>query len=293
MMRVTVRSVARTVLRVAVLLATLAFVIVLFEKRLIYYPYRVLDATPGQLGLAHEELDLRAADGVRIHGWFLPVPESRFTVLLCHGNAGNISHRLDRVLLMRAHLRTDVLLFDYRGYGGSEGSPDEEGTYRDARAAYAWLRRKGVPPERVVLFGESLGAAVAVQLALDQPARALVLESAFASVPAMAREVFPFLPLAPFVRNRYDTLAKAPRLRLPLLVLHGERDRTVPLSQGRKVFDAAPGPKRFFLIAGADHNDSYVTGGEGYWRAWREFLNSLRPESANGPAGGADELPPR
>jgi fermentation-respiration switch protein FrsA (DUF1100 family) len=172
-----------------------------------------------------------------------------------------------------------VLLFDYRGYGRSEGSPDEEGTYRDARAAHRWLvEEKRVPRGRLVLFGESLGSAVALDLALSRPCRALVLESPFASVRAMARAVYPFLPLSALVRTRYENEAKAPRLRVPLLVLHGERDEIVPFAQGRRVFAAAPEPKRFYAIPGAGHNDTYLVGGDAYWDAVRDFLETLPPD---------------
>jgi len=265
----------RAVLRILVLLVIAGGLLLLFEKHLIYFPTRAHEVTPAGLGLASEEVELRAEDGVRLHGWFLPVKGSRLTVLVCHGNGGNVSHRLDRVLLMQSRLNVDTLLFDYRGYGKSEGSPDEQGTYRDARAAYRWLVAHGHGPERVVLFGESLGSAVALQLALEVEARALMLESPFASVPEMARAVYPFLPLWPFVRTRYDNVAKVARLRMPLLVLHGERDEVVPFAQGRRVFDKAPEPKRFFAIPGASHNDTYLVGGEAYWRALREFLEGL------------------
>ena len=214
----------RAVFRILVLLLIAGGLLLLLEKHLIYFPMRAHDVTPAGLGLAYEELALRTEDGVRLHGWFLPVEGSRWSVLVCHGNAGNVSHRLDRALLMQSRLKLDVLLFDYRGYGASEGSPDEEGTYSDARAAYLWLVARGVGPERVVLFGESLGSAVALQLAVEVEARALVLESPFASIPDLARAVYPFLPLWPFVRTRYDNVAKVGRLRMPLLVLHGERD---------------------------------------------------------------------
>jgi len=269
------RAAVRAVLRILVLLAVAGGLLLVFEKHLIYFPTRAHEVTPAGLGLASEEVELRAEDGVRLHGWFLPVKGSRLTVLVCHGNGGNVSHRLDRVLLMQSRLNVDTLLFDYRGYGESEGSPDEQGTYRDARAAYRWLVAHGHGPERVVLFGESLGSAVALQLALEVEARALVLESPFASVPEMARAVYPFLPLWPFVRTRYDNVAKVARLRMPLLVMHGERDEVVPFAQGRRVFDKAPEPKRFFAIPGASHNDTYVVGGEPYWRALREFLEGL------------------
>jgi fermentation-respiration switch protein FrsA (DUF1100 family) len=274
------RKIARAVLRILGLLAVVGALLLLFEKSLIYFPTSALEATPAGLGLAHEELSLRAEDGVRLHGWFLPVKDSRGSVLVCHGNAGNISHRLDRALLLQSRLRLDVLLFDYRGYGRSEGSPDEPGTYRDARAAYRWLREHGQPPERILIFGESLGSAVALDLAVSSAARALVLESPFTSIPDMARAVYPFLPVWPLVRTRYDNLAKIGRLRVPLLVLHGDRDNVVPFAQGRRLFEAAPEPKRFYAIPGASHNDTYIVGGEAYWRAIATFLESLG--AANG-----------
>ena len=269
------QAAVRAVFRILVLLLIAGGLLLLLEKHLIYFPMRAHDVTPAGLGLAYEELALRTEDGVRLHGWFLPVKGSRWSVLVCHGNAGNVSHRLDRALLMQSRLKLDVLLFDYRGYGASEGSPDEEGTYSDARAAYLWLVARGVGPERVLLFGESLGSAVALQLAVEVEARALVLESPFASIPEMARAVYPFLPLWPFVRTRYDNVAKVGRLRMPLLVLHGRRDEVVPFAQGRRVFDAAPEPKQFFAIPGAGHNDTYVVGGEAYWHALRDFLEAL------------------
>jgi fermentation-respiration switch protein FrsA (DUF1100 family) len=264
---------------VAVLVLGFVFLtvaVVLLEKRLIYFPFRTLDVTPGALGLRHDELRLVTEDGVSLHAWHLPVAGSRFTVLLCHGNGGNISHRLDRVLIMHAKLAVDVLLFDYRGYGRSEGSPDEAGTYRDARAAYRYLREeRGLAPDRIVLFGESLGAAVAINLALEREARALVLESPFTSIREMAREVYPFLPVGRFLRTRYDNLEKVPRLRVPTLVMHGERDGIVPFRLGRALFEAIPEPKRFYAIPGADHNDTYIVGGDDYWKAWAAFLASL------------------
>ena len=275
------RGAGRAALRIAVLLVVVSAIMLLFERKLIYFPQRSHDILPRDLGLAFEDLSLTAEDGVRIHAFYLPPPGvPRWTVLLAHGNAGNMSHRLDRTLLLQSKLDAAVLLFDYRGYGRSEGSPDEEGTYRDARAAHRFLvEEKRVRPDRLVLFGESLGSAVALDLALSRPCRALVLESPFASVPAMARAVYPFLPLWPLVRTRYDNEAKAPRLTVPLLVLHGDRDEVVPFAQGRRVFEAAPGPKRFFAIPRAGHNDTYLVGGEAYWRAVRDFLETLPPPS--------------
>jgi fermentation-respiration switch protein FrsA (DUF1100 family) len=269
------RSWAGSAVRLLLLLLALGALLLIFEKRLIYFPSRAHDATPGGLGLLAEEVRLTAEDGVAVHGWFLPVKGSRLTVILCHGNAGNISHRLDRALLLQLRASVDVLLFDYRGYGQSAGSPDEQGTYRDARAAYQWLRARGMAPSRIVAMGESLGAAVALQLALEEEVRALVLEAPFTSVPDMARAVYPFLPLWPFVRTRYDNLGKIPGLRRPLLVLHGDRDEIVPFAQGRRVFEAAPEPKTFFAIPGAHHNDTYMVGGDAYWAALARFLEGV------------------
>jgi len=266
----------RLLIFVAVLIVGLLVVPVLLEKRLIYFPFRDLEVTPKELGLRYEEARLVAEDGVTLHGWFLPIEGSRFTVLICHGNAGNISHRLDRAMLMHAKLKTDVFLFDYRGYGLSEGTPDEQGTYRDARAAHRYLSTaRGIPPGNLIIFGESLGAAVALQLALEVPARALVLEAPFTSVADMARSVLPFLPIGRLLRTHYDNLAKIGGLRMPLLILHGERDTTVPFAQGRRLFEAAPEPKRFFAIPGAGHNDTYFIGGDAYWEAWGAFLDEL------------------
>jgi uncharacterized protein len=264
----------------SVLLAVTALMLV-FERRLIYFPFRNLELQPGALGLRHEEALLVAEDGVKLNAWLLPLAGARRTVLLCNGNAGNMGYRLDRAREMQRRLGVSVLLFDYRGYGKSEGSPDEAGTYRDARAAYRHaVEAKGVPPQDLVLFGESLGAAVAVQVALERPAGALILESAFTSIPDMARAAYPFLPpVGPLIRTRYETLAKVPQLALPLLVLHGERDEIVPFAQGGRVFEAAGGPKRFFAIPGAGHNDTYRAGGEAYWRALGEFLDSLPASS--------------
>lgn len=263
----------RLLIFLTVLLLALVLVPVLFERRLVYVPFRTLEVTPKDLGLRFEEARLVTEDGVTLHGWFLPVDGSRFTVLVCHGNAGNISHRLDRALLMQAKLKIDVFLFDYRGYGLSEGTPDEQGTYRDARAAHRYLSTaRGVMPGNLIIFGESLGAAVALQLALEVPARALVLEAPFTSIGDMARGMLPIPFPGVLLRTKYDNIGKIGGLRMPLLILHGDLDTTVPFAQGRRLFDAAPEPKSFFRIPGAGHNDTYLVGGDLYWQAWTEFL---------------------
>lgn len=247
----------------------------LYEEKLIYFPSDDFDVSPGKLGLPHEECTLVASDGVSLGAWFLPAPGREGpvdTVLMCHGNAGNISHRLDRAVLMQKRLSVDVLLFDYRGFGRSEGRPSEEGTYRDGLAAYRYLvDERKIAPGRLLLLGESLGAAVALELALRVPAGALVLEAPFTSIAAMAKVVYPFVP-ASWVRTRYDNLSKIARLRIPLLIVHGTADDTVPLVQAEGLFEAAPEPKCFLSVEGGGHSDSYLAGGERYWKAFENLL---------------------
>ncbi len=177
------------------------------ERRFIYFPDRDLMADPADVGLAFEEVLFAARDGVQLHGWFVP-GDSEVTWLWFHGNAGNISHRLDNLRRLRDELGVGVFLFDYRGYGRSRGTPSEEGTYLDAEAALAYLRsRDGVDVDRIVYFGRSVGAAVAVELATRHPAYAVILESPFESIQDMARRTYPFLPVGRFLRTRYDSMA--------------------------------------------------------------------------------------
>jgi len=238
---------------------------------------------PNSFGLPFEELRLTAEDGASIHGWFLPAPSSKpgYAILFCHGNAGNISHRLTKSRLLRP-LGLAILLFDYRGYGRSEGTPSEEGTYWDAEAAYRYLvDKKGYSPDRIVLYGESLGAAVALELALRRASRALILESPFTSVPDMGQRIFPYLPLRWLLRYRYDNLAKIPGLREPIFILHSPQDDVVPYEMGRRLFEAAPEPKRFFQLSG-DHNEGFLDTGDAYPKAFADFLSSLarRPRAS-------------
>ena len=251
------------------------------ERRIIYYPSRELYTTPGALGLVAQNIEARTSDGETISGWLIkkPAPATgtpRPLLLMSHGNAGTIADRLHRVVHFQKHLDVDFALYDYRGYGQSSGSPDEKGTYEDSRAVYDWLIAHGESAQRIVLFGESLGCAVSVQLALDRSARGLILEAPFASIRAMAKAVLPWLPGVPFLRTHYDNQAKMPRVAMPLLVFHGTADEVIPFAQGESVFAAAREPKRFVPIAFAHHNDVYIVGDADYLRALRDFLDTLR-----------------
>ena len=249
------------------------------ERRFIYWPSREPGPTPAELGLSAEELRLATPDGEQIHGYYLrqagAAAATRPTLLVSHGNAGTVAGRLPRAALFLKNLDVDVVLYDYRGYGQSSGSPSEEGTYTDARAVYDWLIQRGVAAEHIVLFGESLGCAVSIQLALDRAVRGVILEAPFSSVRAMAKLVLPWLPVGPLLRTRYDNLGKIGRLAVPLFIAHGSEDEVIPQAQGTALFAAAKEPKRFLSVPGAHHNDVPWVGGAAYLAALNDFLRGL------------------
>ena len=264
------------------LLAFTAFVIVgwlilvallsLQESSLIFAPAKLLRRTPQDLGLDAQELRITAVDGEILHGWWIRSGGNR-TAIWYHGNAGNISHRLPNARRMVDELNIDIVRVDYRGYGRSTGKPDENGLYLDGAAIYDAVAEHGVPPENIILFGRSLGSAIAIETALHRRAGKLVLESAFRSIPALARHYYWFVP-SPVVRTRMDNAAKIARIDVPVLILHGEADRLVPFGHSKRLFELAQRPKTFHRIAGAGHNNTWTTEGTAYWNAWRTFLAS-------------------
>ena len=245
------------------------------EDRFIFHPDHVTDRDPSHIGLRFEDVFFTTQDGLRLHGWFIPHQEARATLVWFHGNAGNISDRLLNIKLLHDRIETNIFIFDYRGYGRSEGTASEKGTYLDGEAAIKYLLgRDDAGVRRLILFGRSLGAAVAAEMAIRFNSLGLILESPFVSIREMARAIFPSLPIAWLLRTRYDTMEKVRLIKTPILVLHGDRDATVPFAQGKKVFEIASEPKRFHRIVGASHNDTFVVGGEEYYRALREFIES-------------------
>jgi fermentation-respiration switch protein FrsA (DUF1100 family) len=242
------------------------------ERTVVCFPQKGHDGRPEDFGLRARDLYFETPDRVRLHGWlFTAAPQNPY-LLWCHGNAGNISHRLENIALLLAE-GINVFIFDYRGYGKSEGTVSEEGFYQDALAAWKQLLLEGpASPSQVVLFGRSLGCAMAVDLALQVPAAGLILESGFPHLGAMARYHYPFVISEKFLSGRYDAQSKMPRLKMPVLVVHGTNDGIVPLSLGRRLFQAAPEPKTFYEIPGADHNDTFLVGGKAYFRMIRETI---------------------
>ena len=252
----------------------------MIERRFIFFPESVVTGTPKDWGLDFDDVHFTTTDGINLHGWFVPGTRD-ITWIWFHGNAGNISHRLENLTLLRDCLGIGLFLFDYRGYGHSEGEVSEEGTYKDALAALDdVLSRQDVDPSKIVYFGRSLGAAVAVDLATKRRPYGLILESAFSSIRDMARKSYPYLPLQVLVHNKYDSVSKIGNCDCPILVIHGDQDDLIPIKQGEKLYDAAKEPKYFHTISGAAHNDTYHVGGEEYFRVLNEFMASL-----DGPTG--------
>lgn len=250
------------------------------EKGFIFFPYKAIEETPREWGFVYEDVYFTTEDGLRLNGWWVPGTRSPVTLLWFHGNGGNISHRLESIKLRRDWLGINIFIFDYREYGRSEGKVSEEGTYRDGSAALRYLRgRDDLDPRKIVFFGESLGGAVAVEMAIRHGCAALILESAFLSIPEMARASFPFLPVSQFLRTRYDTLSKIGKVKAPILIVHGDGDEIVPFQHGRRLFEAAPEPKEFFAVKGAHHNDTYVVGGKAYLERLARFLDRVGRET--------------
>jgi len=246
------------------------------DQLLVYHPDPWEDGDWARISrLQLEDVWFQAADGTKLFGWHVESSASPAVVLWCHGNAGNIINRLDNLAELY-RLGLSVFLFDYRGYGRSQGRPSEEGLYQDALGAFAYVTgTRRVRPERIVLFGRSLGAAVAGEVASQLPAAGLILESAFPSVEALARFHYFGLPAHWLVGARFNLADRLKHVSVPILVIHGDRDETVPIQLGRQVFEAAKAPKSFYLVPGADHNDLYLVGGRPYFQRLKRFVEEV------------------
>ncbi len=256
----------------------LACVVLYFlQTRLIFYPTREFATTPSRLQLPYEDVYINVTAKERVHGWYFPAgnPDNIRdgpVVLFCHGNAGNVSHRLETAELV-LHLGASILLFDYRGYGKSDGSPSEENVYTDAEACYNWLaEQKGVRPENIILFGRSLGGVVAIELARRVRCRGLVVESSFTSAVELGRKMFPLFPIKYLLRFKFDSIGKIRSVTCPLLVTHSPGDELIPLEMGRRLFDAANEPKQFVALRGG-HNEREYLADTAYMRALGDLIH--------------------
>jgi fermentation-respiration switch protein FrsA (DUF1100 family) len=263
-------------INLAVIIAFVTGGLYLAQPAMVFQPGGVTAATPDQWGLEYEDVWLRAEDGVRLHGWYLPRPGSDRVLLFFHGNGGNISHRQASLEIFH-RLGLNQLIIDYRGYGVSEGRPTEPGLYRDARAAWEHLvEERGLTPDRIVLFGRSLGGAVAANLAAEVRPGALILESTFSSARDLTRALYPLLSWLIVRRYELDTVARLAEVSCPVLVLHSPDDEIVPYTLGRRVYDAAGPPKAFQMLRG-DHNGGFLLSQPDYERSLAGFLSDRLP----------------
>lgn len=262
---------AKIVIIVFVLIILFRIYFIFLEQKSLYYPDKDILETPDSLNIAYEEVNFKTSDRPTLNGWFIPAKSAKITVLYCHGNAGNISHRLHKVKFFHES-GVNFFIFDYRGYGKSTGSPKEKGLYKDARAAYDYLlSRTDVDKDRIVVYGKSLGGAVAADLCLNRRAGALILEGSFASVVLAAQELYPFLPMKLLVAQKYDTVSKVKHISIPKLIVHGKDDEVISFNHGRILFAAACEPKQFLSFSGGHNDDIFVTS-DVYKEELKKFL---------------------
>lgn len=244
-----------------------------FERNNIYFPFKEIEAFPTQIGLKYEDIYIQTQDRIQLNGWFVPSSDTAIgTILFCHGNAGNISHRLDKLKIFH-ELNLNTIIFDYRGYGRSKGSVLEKGTYLDARAVYDYLpSRKDIDPSKIILYGESLGCAIAIELARQKPNAAVVIcESPFTSIADVGKEIYPFLPTKLLVSIRYDALSKIGEITIPILLIHSQNDEIIGFHHSERLYAAAQEPKELLVIHGS-HNEGFLDSEDIYKKGITEFL---------------------
>jgi len=272
-------SIMRIVIIIAATYLAICVLVYIFQARLIYFPSREYGCSPADVGLNYEPVALTTSDGLALSAWYVGHDGAIGSAIFCHGNAGNISHRLATIKALNRLMKLNVLVFDYRGFGQSEGRPSEPGLYKDAQAAWDYLTvTKAEPPERVVLIGRSLGGAVAIDLASRHEPAALVVESTFASLIQVARNHYGFLPAGLLLRHRYESIDKIGRVRCPKLMFHSRDDSVVPFRQGEKLFEAAVEPKQFIETPG-EHNDAGFLHSDEYTEKMRVFIDEVLHKS--------------
>ena len=260
------------VLALLIFYTGMLLLICFLQDRLLYFPFKEIDTNPAAIHLPFEDVRLATSDGTTISAWWIPAHNERAVLLFCHGNAGNISHRLDSLQIFN-RLGLSVLIFDYRGYGASTGLPSENGTYLDAEAAWRYLVEvQKKQPEEIILFGESLGGAVAAEIALRHRPGGLILMSSFTSIPELAGMLYPFLPARWLSKFCYATIDKIGSIAAPTLIIHSPDDEIVPYAQGRALYEKAAGPKEFLQIKGG-HNEGFLVSGELYVQGLNHFIS--------------------
>ena len=263
----------KLLLKITVYVVLFLLVIRYLERNTLYYPMKEIVTTPGIVGLDYEEVYFKTDDNKRLHGWFIPNDDARFTIIFTHGNAGNISHRIEKIDMLH-RLGLGIFIFDYRGYGKSEGRPSEKGLYKDVEAAYKYLTKKrGISGEDIIAYGESMGGVVAIHLAHKANVRAVITEEAFTSIRDMARTAYPFLPHFIF-SSRFDALPKIKDVEAAKLIIHSIGDEIVPFRMGKRLFEAAGPPKKFLELRGS-HNTAFLDSRKEFIAGIKAFLEDL------------------
>ncbi len=258
----------------------LGVILYFMQPQFLYGPVREVTYTPDELGLDFEDVVFQSADGLKLNGWYVPANNSHITVLFCHGNGGNMMHSLDSINIFY-NLGLNCFIFDYRGYGKSEGSPSEEGTYLDARAAHDWLVDvKRISPSNIIIFGRSLGGSIAAQLASKVAAKSLIVESAFTSYTDIGKKFYPYMPVRWFARFRYNTIDYIKAVHCPVMIIHSRDDEIVPFEFGLELYETSNEPKEFVEISGS-HNDGFLVSSETYKSAWTKWLKSLKKHKSH------------
>lgn len=247
------------------------------ENFFIFFPDKTIEVTPNEFEMLYKEVFFNTEDGIKLNGWFFPLKgkDPAPVILFFHGNAGNISHRLDNVQRL-LHRKLQVFIFDYRGYGKSSGKPSEKGLYLDGLAAYDYLiTTEHISPDDIILFGRSLGAAIAIDTALKREVRSVIMESAFLSTKSIAKTMLLFHLISYFLPPNYNNLEKVKKVDSPKLFIHGDKDEIVPFSMGEQLYREAESPKYFLRLEDSGHNDTYIVGGENYFNSLVTFaINS-------------------
>ncbi len=259
---------------IILLLFYLVILVVIYFKQdgMFYFPEKEIWQTPRDINLEYTEINFRTKDGINISGWYIPAYKEKGVLLFCHGNAGNISHRLDSIKIFNS-LNLSVLIFDYRGYGRSNGKPSESGTYLDAEAAWDYLVDvKQKSPEKIILFGRSLGGAVAAEIALRENPAGLIIESSFTSVPDIGKKFYPWFPVKLISKFRYSTIDKIGLIKCPKLIIHSPEDEIIPFKHGKYLYEKASPPKEFLEIKGG-HNEGFLISGNTYNTGLKRFLD--------------------
>lgn len=261
---------------IVVIYAAFLFLLFIFQNSFIFFPSQAVDITPGYYSMQYEDHFFQTEDGVNLHGWWIEHPDASGTVILSHGNAGNISHRISLVQMMKG-LNVNFFLYDYRGYGKSEGKPDEAGLYLDGLAAYHFVREsKGINPGEIILFGRSIGGAVAAENAVKSEIGGLVIEAAFSDVRSLMRQLFPIVPTF-LAKYDFPVSEYLKEITVPVMIMHSHQDDIIPYSHGVKNYESANSPKWFIELQGG-HNDSFMVSETIYLAAWHQFLLALKED---------------